>query len=98
MNKNRLYAPQVGEFTGSSNGHHSQWKMVCRHLFILSCRSHEELSIDIWVPTAKMDMCGYTMQQRQSHKNSLNQLASSRIVIAVFNMEQEAMRAQIDSW
>ena len=41
------------------------------------------------------------MQQRQSHKNSseaLNQLVSLRIVIAVFNMEQEVMRAQIDSW
>ena len=41
------------------------------------------------------------MQQRQSHKNlseALNQLACLRIVIAVFNMEQEAMRAQIDSW
>ena len=46
-----------------------------------------------------MEVCGYTMQQRQSHKNlskALNQLASLRIVIAVFNMEQEAMRAQID--
>ena len=44
----------------------------------------------IWVPTAKMDVCGYTVQQRQSHKNlneALNQLASLRIVIAFFNME-----------
>ena len=41
------------------------------------------------------------MQQRQLHKNlieALNHLASLRIVIAVFNMEQEAMRVQIDSW
>ena len=55
-----------------------------------SCRAPEDLSINIWVPTAKMDMCGYTMQQRQSHKNmseALNQLVSLRIVIAVFNME-----------
>ena len=75
--------------------------MVHQHLFILSCRACEDLSIDIWVPTAKMDVCGYTMQQRQSQKNTsgaLNQLASLRIVIAAFNMEQEAMRAQIDSW
>ena len=35
---------------------------------------------------------GHVWQQRQLHKNlseALNQLASLRIVIAVFNMEQE---------
>ena len=34
----------------------------------------------------------------QKSSKALNQLASLRIVIAVFNMEQEAMTAQIDSW
>ena len=37
-----------------------------------------------------LDVCGYTMQQRQSHKNwseALNQLVSFRIVSALFNME-----------
>ena len=41
------------------------------------------------------------MQQRQWHKNlseALNQLTSLRSVVALLNMEQEAMRAQIDSW
>ena len=96
-----LYTPQIGEFTGSSNRCHSQQKMVHQHLFIQSSRACEDFSINIWVPTAKMDLCGYTMQQRQLHKNlseALNQLASLRIVIVVFNMEQEAIRVQIDSW
>ena len=64
--------------------------MVHQDLFVYLSNLVEHLSIDIWVPTAKMDVCGYTMQQRQLHKNSseaLNQLASLRIVIALFNME-----------
>ena len=86
----RLYTPhQISEFTGPSSRSHSQWKngSSAPSYFDLV-----DLSIDLWVPTAKTDVYGYTMQQRQSHKNlskaALNQLTSLRIVIAVFNMEQ----------
>ena len=45
-------------------------------------------------------MCVDIPCNKGSHTRSkaLNQQTSLRIVIAVFNMEQEAMRAQIDSW
>ena len=45
-----------------------------------------------------VDIQGNKGSRTKNSSEALNQLTSLRIVIVLFNMEREAMRAQIDSW